>query len=212
MTTSESESRSGVALELAEEFVDRAGERPLKEYIDRHPDLGAEIREVSPAMAMMEHIALADETIESTTQIVGRKVFSVERRATYGRSIFPDLIPRFNLLFGSIAVEVDERSFLSDGTFQVHGNKSVLLDSEIWDQDEPLPAVNAHLSLGSLHGRVQQNHCKDCEILENDDAFQKTHDLIKRIAKNNGHGPYKWTWPKPSRKDRRRVDTEISHR
>jgi hypothetical protein len=68
MTTSESESRSGLALELAEEFVDRAGERPaLKEYIDRHPDLGAEIREVSPAMAMMEHIALADETIESTT-------------------------------------------------------------------------------------------------------------------------------------------------
>jgi eukaryotic-like serine/threonine-protein kinase len=66
MPTSESESRSGLVLELAEEFLDRyrAGERPaLKDYIDRHPDLAAEIREVFPAMAMMEHIALADETI-----------------------------------------------------------------------------------------------------------------------------------------------------
>jgi eukaryotic-like serine/threonine-protein kinase len=69
MATSESQSRSGLVLELAEEFLDRyrAGERPaLKEYIDRHPDLAAEIREVFPAMAMMEHIALADETIDVT--------------------------------------------------------------------------------------------------------------------------------------------------
>jgi hypothetical protein len=68
MATSESQSPSGLV--LAEEFLDRyrVGERPaLKEYIDRHPDLDADIREVSPAMAMMEHIALADETIESTT-------------------------------------------------------------------------------------------------------------------------------------------------
>ena len=68
MSTSSSESRSGLVLELAEEFLDRyrAGERPaLKEYIDRHPDLAAEIREVFPAMAMMEHIALADETIDA---------------------------------------------------------------------------------------------------------------------------------------------------
>jgi serine/threonine protein kinase/WD40 repeat protein len=68
MATSESGSRSGLVLELAEEFLDRyrAGQRPaLKEYVDRHPDLAAEIREVFPAMAMMEHIALADETIDS---------------------------------------------------------------------------------------------------------------------------------------------------
>ena len=55
MATSESQSRSGLVLELAEEFLDRyrAGERPaLKEYIDRHPELEAEIREVFPAMAM----------------------------------------------------------------------------------------------------------------------------------------------------------------
>ena len=56
MATSESESRLWPGPELAEEFLDRyrAGERPaLKEYIDRHPELAAEIREVFPAMAMM---------------------------------------------------------------------------------------------------------------------------------------------------------------
>src|SRR6516225_4628214 len=65
---SESESRSGRVLELAEEFLDRCrkGERPpLREYIDRHPELAAEIQEVFPAMALMENIALADESVEA---------------------------------------------------------------------------------------------------------------------------------------------------
>ena len=56
----------GLVLELAEEFLDRyrKGQRPpLKEYIDRHPELADEIREVFPAMAMMEQIALADESL-----------------------------------------------------------------------------------------------------------------------------------------------------
>src|SRR5262245_52952383 len=60
-------SKSEVVLGLAEEFLRRYrdGERPsLKEYIDRRPDLAAEIREVFPAMAMMENIALADESLE----------------------------------------------------------------------------------------------------------------------------------------------------
>ena len=35
----------------------------LKEYIDRHPELADEIREVFPALAMMEQIALADESL-----------------------------------------------------------------------------------------------------------------------------------------------------
>ena len=64
---SESGSRSGLVVELAEEFVERyrQGERPsLKEYIDRHPSIADEIREVFPAMAMMEHIAIADESLE----------------------------------------------------------------------------------------------------------------------------------------------------
>lgn len=97
------------------------------------------------------------------------------------------------------------------GRFQVHGNKSILLDSENWNEDQPFPAVRAHHSLGGLHSRVRVSHRRDCDILENDGAFTKTHDLIDRIAQNKGHGPYKWTWPKPSRTDRRRVDTEINH-
>jgi hypothetical protein len=97
------------------------------------------------------------------------------------------------------------------GRFQVHGNKSTLLVSENWNEDQPFPAVRAHHSLGGLHSRVRVSHRRDCDILENDGAFTKTHSLIDRIAQNKGHGPYKWTWPKPSRTDRRRVDTEINH-
>jgi WD40 repeat protein/serine/threonine protein kinase len=65
---SSSESPSGIVLQLAEEFLQRyrRGERPsLKEYTDRHPDLAAEIREVFPAMALMENIALADESLDA---------------------------------------------------------------------------------------------------------------------------------------------------
>src|SRR5262245_40377456 len=64
---SESESRSAIVIELAEEFIERyrKGERPpLKEYIDRHPEYAAEIKEVFPAMAMMENIAVADSSME----------------------------------------------------------------------------------------------------------------------------------------------------
>jgi WD40 repeat protein/serine/threonine protein kinase len=60
-------SKSEVVLALAEEFLGRyrRGERPsLKEYTDSHPDLAAEIREVFPAMALMENIALADDSLE----------------------------------------------------------------------------------------------------------------------------------------------------
>jgi hypothetical protein len=63
---STSEPKSEIVLELAEEFLERyrRGERPpLKEYIDRHPELVAEIKEVFPAMALMENIALADESV-----------------------------------------------------------------------------------------------------------------------------------------------------
>jgi serine/threonine protein kinase/WD40 repeat protein/tetratricopeptide (TPR) repeat protein len=60
------DSRSEIVIALAEEFLDRyrRGERPaLKEYIDRHPELEADIREAFPAMAMMENIALAEESV-----------------------------------------------------------------------------------------------------------------------------------------------------
>ena len=58
---SSSESTFELVIELAEEFLERyrKGERPpLKDYIDRNPDLAGEIREVFPAMAMMENIAI----------------------------------------------------------------------------------------------------------------------------------------------------------
>ncbi len=59
------ESKSGLVLYLAEEFLarHRKGERPsLREYLDKHPELAEEIRQVFPAMALMENIALSDES------------------------------------------------------------------------------------------------------------------------------------------------------
>lgn len=58
-------SRAGIVLELAEEFLERyrRGERPsLKEYVDRHPELAVEIRDVFPAMALLENIVVAGES------------------------------------------------------------------------------------------------------------------------------------------------------
>src|SRR5262249_48131199 len=68
---SKSGTRSEVVLAMAEEFLERyrQGERPsLREYIDRHPDLAEEIREVFPAMALMENIALVSEPAEESPQ------------------------------------------------------------------------------------------------------------------------------------------------
>src|SRR5262245_30320725 len=76
---SASESKSAVVLELAEQFLERyrRGERPsLKEYIDRHPELAGEIREVFPAMAMMENIAISEESPD------GDRTGDVPTRAT----------------------------------------------------------------------------------------------------------------------------------
>ncbi len=66
-----SESKSELVRELAKEFLERSrkGQRPpLREYTDRHPELADKIREVFPAMAMMENIAVADETVEETCE------------------------------------------------------------------------------------------------------------------------------------------------
>jgi WD40 repeat protein/serine/threonine protein kinase len=66
--------QDALVLELAEEFLDRyrKGERPpLREYIERHPELAAEIKEVFPAMAMMENIAVADESLQDGGQASG---------------------------------------------------------------------------------------------------------------------------------------------
>src|SRR6266540_4564773 len=61
------DAQAEIVLELAEDFLDRyrKGERPpLREYVDRHPELASEIKEVFPAMAMMENIAFEDESLE----------------------------------------------------------------------------------------------------------------------------------------------------
>jgi hypothetical protein len=78
-------------------------------------------------------------------------------------------------------------------------------------QARPLAATPAHNLLDVLYVKVREAHRRDCDILEEARAFQKSHELITSVAEHNGRGPYKWSWPKPKRKDQRRVDTEISH-
>ena len=61
---SEPVAESGIVLELAEEFVERyrRGERPsLNEYAARYPQFADEIREVFPAMAIMENVAPVED-------------------------------------------------------------------------------------------------------------------------------------------------------
>jgi len=56
-----------MVLRLAEEFLERyrKGERPpLREYTERHPELAAEINDVFQTMAMMEKIAIAEESLQ----------------------------------------------------------------------------------------------------------------------------------------------------
>src|SRR3954454_18095066 len=57
MSTTPTPSDHGPVDRLAEEFLDRhrRGERPaIAEYVARHPDWADEIREVFPALVMME--------------------------------------------------------------------------------------------------------------------------------------------------------------
>lgn len=63
---SDSGSHSELVIALAEEFVERfrLGQQPsLSEYAERYPELAAEIREVFPAMAMMEQVAPASQSL-----------------------------------------------------------------------------------------------------------------------------------------------------
>lgn len=53
-------------LQLAEAFLERYRQRQkpsLKEYIDRHPELAAEIKDLFPALALTETVALADDSL-----------------------------------------------------------------------------------------------------------------------------------------------------
>ncbi len=65
---SESDDRSARVLHLAEEFLERqrGGEDPsIEEYVGRHPELADRIREIFPAMAMVEDVAVADVSLQS---------------------------------------------------------------------------------------------------------------------------------------------------
>jgi serine/threonine protein kinase len=69
---SQSRTKSEIVVALAEQFLERyrQGERPsLREYTDRHPELADDIREVFPAMALMENIALVHESEEESPQL-----------------------------------------------------------------------------------------------------------------------------------------------
>ena len=58
-----SDARNPVQL-LAEDFLDRKrrGERPtLREYLERHPELAEEIRDLFPALLMMEDLGASSD-------------------------------------------------------------------------------------------------------------------------------------------------------
>ena len=77
--TSSSDQRNPVEL-LAEEFLDRKrrGERPtLQEYLDRHAELAEEIRDLFPALLMMEDLG---ESSGGTTGAPAESTLSATRR------------------------------------------------------------------------------------------------------------------------------------
>jgi serine/threonine protein kinase/WD40 repeat protein/Tfp pilus assembly protein PilF len=71
--------------ELAEEFLERyrLGERPsLSEYIRRHPELAEEIRELFPALVMMEEVGAKSGQVPSDRPLSGARPFC-ERLGDY---------------------------------------------------------------------------------------------------------------------------------
>ncbi len=76
------------------------------------------------------------------------------------------------------------------GRFQVHREGSLLLGSEPWDAPNPLQARVAHLMVERLNDRTPR---KEQVVLVL--AFQKTHDLIEKVAANGFHGAYRSSWP-----------------
>ncbi|MBL8816508.1 MAG: protein kinase [Planctomyces sp.] len=66
----ESDSCSELVFELAEEFIERyrKGELPrIAEYAERYPHLADQIREIFPAIAMVEKVAIDDDSLEQQT-------------------------------------------------------------------------------------------------------------------------------------------------
>jgi len=68
----DSESFSDTILELAEEFVARYrnGERPsIAEYVHKHPQWEAEIRDVFSTLAAVERIAIDEESLNVFSKV-----------------------------------------------------------------------------------------------------------------------------------------------
>ena len=88
------------------------------------------------------------------------------------------------------------------GGFQAQGGH--VEESEPWDEPKPLAALSGrHL----LHRLQQKLTFREAAI--RDEAFRKAHRFIDGCASRGGVGPTKQSWPKPSRRDSRRVDIEV---
>jgi hypothetical protein len=88
------------------------------------------------------------------------------------------------------------------GRFQAQGGG--IQESEPWDDPDPLTGFKAHHLLAALKSKIPQS-----EAALRGPSFLKAHGFIDRCAAHGGIGPTKQTWPKPSRKDSRRVDIEV---
>jgi hypothetical protein len=88
------------------------------------------------------------------------------------------------------------------GRFQAQGGG--IEESEAWDEEDPLPALDAHRLLTRLKYKITKN-----EYLIRREAFAKAHRFIDGSAANGGTGPTKQSWPQPPRRDQRRVDIEV---
>jgi hypothetical protein len=68
---------------LAEEFAERyrRGERPgLKDYVDRHPELAADIEEFFPAMVQMEQVKEDREERTGAARLRSARALGATRR------------------------------------------------------------------------------------------------------------------------------------
>ena len=88
------------------------------------------------------------------------------------------------------------------GRFQYQA-KGDVLESETWNEKNPLPAVEGHRKLGTLKYKLTKNDYLLLRI-----AFQKAHEFVEG-ARPNGVAPTKQSWPQPPRRDQRRVDIEV---